>query len=372
MTFAIFTHVIHGKNDLGYFAYAPYVKEMNIWVENFDKIIIVAPQSKINFNPISSHYTHKNIIFLSIPSLNFTNFFFVCKSILLIPVILLKIFYAMAISNHLHLRCPGNIGLLACIVQLFFPYKVKTAKYAGNFDPQAKQPLSYKIQKYILKNELITKKIKVLVYGNWLKKNKNIVPFFTASYSDDEIIPLKSRSFTDGIKFLFVGSLSLNKNPLYAIKLVQKLKENHLNVCLDIYGDGILLNELTKYINLNNIQDIIKIHGNQNAIFVKQQMQSSHFIILPSVSEGWPKVIAEAMFWGCLPITTPVSCVPEMLDNGCRGLFLTMQIEKDVEILINQINSIEDYKNKIEQAANWSRIYTIEKFKNEIIKIIKE
>ena len=49
-------------------------------------------------------------------------------------------------SDVIHLRCPGNIGLLACFIQILFPKKNKTAKYAGNWDPKAKQPLSYKLQ----------------------------------------------------------------------------------------------------------------------------------------------------------------------------------------------------------------------------------
>jgi len=53
----------------------------------------------------------------------------------------------MKSANHIHLRCPGNIGLLACLIQILFPNTPKTSKYAGNWDPNAKQPFTYKIQK---------------------------------------------------------------------------------------------------------------------------------------------------------------------------------------------------------------------------------
>ncbi len=84
--------------------------------------------------------------------------------------------------NHIHLRCPGNVGLLGCIVQVFFPSKIKTAKYAGNWDPKSKQPIAYKLQKWILSNTLLSKKIKVLVYGEWLKQTKNIKTIFRNFY----------------------------------------------------------------------------------------------------------------------------------------------------------------------------------------------
>ena len=49
------------------------------------------------------------------------------------------------------------------------------------------------------------------------------------------------------------------------------------------------------------------------------------------MSEGWPKVIAEGMFWGCLPIATRVSCVPNMLNNGKRGIILELTLQEDVK-----------------------------------------
>ena len=62
-------------------------------------------------------------------------------------------------------------------------------------------------------------------------------------------------------------------------------------------------------------------------------------MILPSQSEGWPKAIAEGMFWGCVPIATPVSCVPFMLDYGERGVLLQMNLEQDVQQLKRLLNN---------------------------------
>ncbi len=111
-------------------------------------------------------------------------------SLIKIPIIIITIFKSCKKADHIHLRCPGNIGLLGCFVQIFFPKKIKTAKYAGNWDPQSKQPVSYKIQKFLLKNTILTKNMQTLVYGKWKNQSKNIKPFFTASFSDSEIEPL--------------------------------------------------------------------------------------------------------------------------------------------------------------------------------------
>ena len=119
--------------------------------------------------------------------------------------------------NHIHLRCPGNVGLLGCVVQVFFPSKIKTAKYAGNWDPKSKQPIAYKLQKWILENTFLSKKIKVLVYGEWLKQTKNIKSFFTASYHEYEIEEIAKKDLNNTIKLLFVGAFSIGKQPMLSV-----------------------------------------------------------------------------------------------------------------------------------------------------------
>lgn len=48
----------------------------------------------------------------------------------------------------------------------------------------------------------------------------------------------------------------------------------------------------------------------------------AHVLVLTSESEGFPKVIAEAMAFGCVPIVTRVGAIPEMLSQG-EYAFLT-------------------------------------------------
>ena len=112
-------------------------------------------------------------------------------------------------ADHIHLRCPGNVGLLGSLVQVFFPSKPKTAKYAGNWDPKAKQPLSYKIQKWLLSNTLLTKNMTVLVYGEWPNQTKNIKSFFTATYREADKKEIQIRKLEADIQFVFVGTLSV-------------------------------------------------------------------------------------------------------------------------------------------------------------------
>ncbi len=370
MTFCIITHVPHCYSENCYFGYAPYVHEMNIWLKNVDKVIIVAPLKKYPITAIHQSYNHNNIQFIEVPDFSLTSFKAILKTILVLPLIFFRILKAMSFSNHVHLRCPGNMGLLGSLAQIFFPSKTKTAKYAGNWDAKSKQPLSYLIQKWILSNTFLTKKMNVLVYGEWANQTKNIKPFFTATYRESEKEILKPKDFSNVIHFLFVGTLVKGKQPLYAIKLIEKLKLNGKNVQLSIYGNGSENNVLQEYINSNSLNDSVFLKGTTDKETMKKIYQDSHFLILPSKSEGWPKVVAEAMFFGCLPIATKVSCVLNMLDNGNRGILLNGEIISDAFQIEELLSNQDLYNSKINAAINWSHNFTIDKFEDEIKKLL--
>jgi glycosyltransferase involved in cell wall biosynthesis len=371
MKFAIITHVSHLKEGNQYSAYAPYVREMNIWLQYVDEVIIVAPLDNGKKTPIDLEYSHSNIVFKAVPKFDFLNLKSIFGTLIKLPKISTEIYKAMKNSDHIHLRCPGNMGLLGCFIQILFPKKTKTAKYAGNWDPKARKPFSYSLQKWILSNTFLTKNMQVLVYGEWENNTKNIKPFFTASYLEKDKTPIEPKELGTTISFVFVGTLSNGKQPLYAIQLVEQFHLNGKDVKLTLFGEGSERKMLEKYCAEHALEKIVFLKGNQNQEIIKKAYIENHFVVLPSLSEGWPKALAEGMFWGCLPIATRVSCVPGMLGDGNRGLLLDMHLQNDIEHIILLLNNNDLYKTKVNSAINWSRKYTLDLFEKEIKRLLQ-
>ena len=420
-----------------------------------------------------------------IPFFDITSFKNGVKAVLKIPKICIQTFKTMQWADHIHLRCPGNVGLLGSFIQVFFPSKFKTVKYAGNWDPKSKQPLSYRMQKWIISNTFLTRNCKVLVYGEWPNQSKNIVAFFTATYSekemrhpqldwgshdldneeqipdqvrDDEIkeqittsqtihndeneshpehfdnaqykpvegfhdlefkskslrqaqtdinseqIPnqvgndemerhseqgeaisskeqmlnqvqhdkterhsaLDAESVTSKLKFIYVGGLTLGKQPLLSVQTIHKLKQKGYKVQLDLYGDGSERKSLEDYIKRHKLQNEVILHGNCSKEIIKKAYQKSHFLLFISKSEGWPKVVAEAMFWGCLPISSSVSCISYMLGKGSRGAIVNSDVNEIVLTVEDYIKNSEKFEEQTKNAIKWSRQFTLEKFEREI------
>lgn len=370
MRFAIITHVPHTLSNGRLSAYGPYVREMNVWAKHAGTVEVVAPLRSGMAGAIDIEYDHPDIIFTEIRSFNLLTVASKLRTILKLPAIAISIAQAMRRADHIHLRCPGNIGLVGCALQVFFPSKPKTAKYAGNWDPKSRQPLSYRIQKWILNNTLLTRNMQVLVYGQWKGSSANIRPFFTATYKESEKTPLAPREFSGPLKLLFVGTLSPGKRPLYAVQIAERLLSKGCDVTLDLYGEGRERQQLESYIRDKNLEPRVRLLGNQHEITVRQAYKSAHFVLLPSRSEGWPKVVAEAMFWGCLPGATPVSCVAYMLDEGERGVILHQDVETDSAALCDIFADPARFEAMSQRAARWSRQFTLDEFSKQVEKVI--
>ncbi|GAB2778648.1 hypothetical protein GCM10010465_26540 [Actinomadura fibrosa] len=244
--------------------------------------------------------------------------------------------------------------------------------------------------------------MQVLVYGDWPEQTRNIKSFFTASFSEDEKFSVGEKDFSEPFTFLFVGNLVEGKKPLEAVKLVEQLNlrlkgdtdpeilANSKNVSLEIFGDGPEREKLETYVREKQLEQFVTFKGSRPLEELKGAYQKAHFVILPSKSEGWPKAIAEGMFFGCIPIATPVSCVSWMLDQGNRGILLTNNANsqklkakgslerivgngqwiKDVDKISGLMKDQKEMQRMSKEAKQWSQQYTLEKFEGAIQEVL--
>lgn len=114
-------------------------------------------------------------------------------------------------------------------------------------------------------------------------------------------------------KFVYVGRLSKEKNLEECIKAFAKT-----GYSLDIYGFGQLesrLHDLAKQLNAK-----VVLKGSVSNDRLAELLRTYRFFILPSLFEGMPKALLEAMASGCLCVGTDVVGINEVIDDGINGL----------------------------------------------------
>lgn len=369
MTLTIVSSTVHKVMDGTIYAYGPYVREMNVWIKYVDKVIVVAPLSQIKeLSDIEAAYS-KKITFIEVPSFSILSLKNTLRTFFLLPILLSRLYKGIKMADHLHMRCPCNLSLLACFVQVLFPNKKKSTKYAGNWDPKSIQPWSYRLQKYILSNTTLTKNIQVLVYGEWKNQSKNIQAFISATYYESEIIPFIKRDYSQRLKFVFAGSLVVGKRPLLTIQIIEELNKKGIDSELHMFGDGALMSELKRYVNKNQLEKQVHLYGNRDKSEVKDALMDAHFNILPSRSEGWPKAVAEGMFFGAIPISTRISCLEWMLDDENRGILIEPDLDLSVAHILHVIKT-EDLDAMASAALIWSQQYTYNRLEADIKEVL--
>ncbi|WP_435413441.1 glycosyltransferase [Psychroserpens mesophilus] len=155
----------------------------------------------------------------------------------------------------------------------------------------------------------------------------------------------KERTFStsETFKFLYLGRIEEQKNPLVLPKLAkQLLNEGITNFEIRVAGNGDMKDELESLIKTDNLEKHIKLLGFQKD--VKQQLFNAHCMIMPSLWEGLPISLIEASATRLPIITTPVGSIPKFFKpSNC----FVPEIENFHEAMISVM---EDYDNATKKA----------------------
>jgi glycosyltransferase involved in cell wall biosynthesis len=110
----------------------------------------------------------------------------------------------------------------------------------------------------------------------------------------------------------------------YLIKAMAYVKEGTLL----IIGDGPEKEKTQSLLHSLGLQDRITFLGWVDRRSMWRYLQQSIVFVLPSLSEGSPRVILEAMMCGLPIVATRVGGIPEMMTDGLNGFLVPPRNEK--------------------------------------------
>ncbi|MFC2053201.1 glycosyltransferase [Chloroflexota bacterium] len=129
-----------------------------------------------------------------------------------------------------------------------------------------------------------------------------------------------------------IGRLHPSKGFNDLISAMVQLKAENNSIRLLIVGEGKLLNYLKLHVYNNNLSETIKFTGMRNDIPVI--LSALNVLVSPSLWEGLPNVVLEAMAAGKPVVATSVGGTPEAVVDGVTGLLVPPQ---NPEALANAI-----------------------------------
>ena len=191
-----------------------------------------------------------------------------------------------------------------------------------------------------------------------LKKKCHVITNFvdTIAFSpSEEIKPSKT------LRIVGVGRVSKQKNIPVLIKAVKDLIDRGYDIRVDWYGKRFgSYDECSALIELYNLK-MFKFHEPFNPI--TEKYREADLFVLPSIYEGFPNVLCEAMACGLPSVVSNVCDNGRIVEDGVNGyLFPPNSQEKLVEAIISFINLTHVQRLSMRRK---SREYALKAFSSE-------
>ena len=161
---------------------------------------------------------------------------------------------------------------------------------------------------------------------------------------------IAKRDSSDFINIIVVASLTSKKGHSYLLRAFQKLFEYNNKVYLQVIGTGPLKNELEELSRSLKINKNVTFLGFRSNII--DYLEQADIFVLPSLWEGMPVALMEAMACGLPCLASNVGGVKELIDNNINGILVE---PKDVDALyenmLRLINSSSEVGDKLGTGA---------------------
>jgi len=148
----------------------------------------------------------------------------------------------------------------------------------------------------------------------------------------------QSLSVSDDARLVsMIGRLEKQKGHVYLIDAVAQLKEKYPDVVFLLVGDGELKEQLVEQAQRLKIADNILFLGNRDD--VPAVLGVSDLFVLPSIYEGIPLVILEAMAAGLPVVATNIAGTRELIKPGVDGVLAETENSEDIARAIDSVLS---------------------------------
>ncbi|NPV60814.1 MAG: glycosyltransferase family 4 protein [Actinobacteria bacterium] len=153
---------------------------------------------------------------------------------------------------------------------------------------------------------------------------------------------------------LYVGFIRYAKGLETIVDAISILKKMGFEVRLDIVGDGEFKDELVRIVRMKDMDDDIVFHGHiSDRKRLREFYRKSDVFLFPSLSEGSPRVVLEAMANSLPVVSTPVGALPYIFQN-------------DKHIKYAEFNNAESFAAKVVEYvsdANTTKMITREAYR---------
>ena len=129
---------------------------------------------------------------------------------------------------------------------------------------------------------------------------------------DDQLFTPGTKSLAGPLEIVYAGKLSRAKGVIY---LLEALQDFNTDFILHVAGAGTGAEEEEIRRSASGFGETVKFHGPLSHEALASIMGRSHIFVLPSLYEGFPLVVLEALASRCLVVATALPSLREIFSN---------------------------------------------------------
>ena len=170
---------------------------------------------------------------------------------------------------------------------------------------------------------------------DYLVSEVQVLPNVTGGRRRTEIEPMRPEIGSGYL--LFVGRLRIRKGVEVLLHAIDRLRVSHPKVRLVIAGGGEHAEKIREKVSQLELQREVSLLGPCAPEEVPGLMAGAVALIVPSIYEGMPLVILEAMAADLPVIASMVSGIPEVVEDGQSGWLVPAE---DVDALVEAVDEV--------------------------------
>lgn len=183
----------------------------------------------------------------------------------------------------------------------------------------------------------------------------------SSAHRETDIGDVRPKCTGKRIRLMAVGRLHHVKNHEVLIRALAEVRKTDPRCELRIFGEGNKRAELEALVQELSLEGVVTLPGGLEHDLLWPEYDQSDIFVLPSRSEGTPKVVLEAMARGCPVIASIVGGVPTAVEHEERGLLFASEDQAGLVAAILRMIDDEALREHCQkQAWAFSRQHTLE------------
>ncbi|MEW6200166.1 MAG: glycosyltransferase family 4 protein [Planctomycetota bacterium] len=154
----------------------------------------------------------------------------------------------------------------------------------------------------------------------------NVEPIVLSTLQPDDYYLREDSCRGDVIRVLYVGYLREGKGLDDLVEAIALLRREGRPVTLELVGEGERRDALAAQVQRLGLQEHVHFHGRARlGPELNRYYDTADIFALPSLSEGSPRVVTEALGHSLPVVATPVGNIAESLGDGRRGVLVPLK-----------------------------------------------